>query len=390
MSFGAGLAGLSAVYPGYMSAEEQQSKTEKNQSEAREAAMKLIGRQMYGNVLAGNNLSQGPQAPPPGQPSMPSAPPPQFSGPPPGTPQSGMGAAPMPSPQTGPPAGAPLPPPAPMRPLPPVAGGAPVAPPAGADVPQSGLPKDLDLHTLAQAVIQHNPPGVFKNNPELLFYALDAAKDHLTEQAKQDLQEQKNKYTEERLAHAKDLLAESIRQHDMMNDRGQRVADQRDIAEARRASRADDRKDKIYQDLQRQQTDLARKVSQGDRNVALKALHENTLAMHNKAMEIIQSTNQFNAMDPEDKKAFLDEQKKGYLDQKAKIDAIGAVTPSTAFTPRFDAARPSGVPSSQPPAEAPVAAPAAPAAPSVPPVSMLKPMDDYQKALAAGMARGWT
>src|SRR5580658_2698604 len=129
------LSGLSATYPGYAAQEDQTAKTQVNQTKARDAAIKLLGANVAGAALAA-----GPQAPAPGQASVPNTPP----APPtaiPGAPPVG-GPSPMPAPQ----------PAAPVAPAPAAPGG------------KLGL-ADATRRILASA------PGV-ANHPEILLSAL--------------------------------------------------------------------------------------------------------------------------------------------------------------------------------------------------------------------------
>lgn len=148
------LAGLSAAYPGYMKAEDDTAKTQANQTKAREAAIKLLGASVAGQALAGQ---AGPQAPPPGQASVPAPKPP---------PQPVQ----MPSAAATAPAGAAAPPP-PNVPAPAAPAPAPAAPPAppAAQSPEAAGGK-LSL-SAAVARILKTSPGVAQH-PEVLLAAL--------------------------------------------------------------------------------------------------------------------------------------------------------------------------------------------------------------------------
>jgi hypothetical protein len=156
------LSGLAEVAPGYADAEKKQADTQKVQADTqakqtaqREAAVKLIGANVLGQALQG---TQGPQAPPPGQASVPNRPPvpPAAIPPPPGqqAPQGG----PPPPPASGPP----LQPAAPVQTAP-VAAGAP---------PMAGK---LGLQPMIAQILKSSP-GV-ANHPEVLLAALNHAKD---------------------------------------------------------------------------------------------------------------------------------------------------------------------------------------------------------------------
>lgn len=146
------LAGLSATYPGYQAAQASDAKTAEsraetlaNQNKAREAAIKLLGANVAGAALAAGN---GPQAPPPGQASVPMARP--GAPPPPQAPAPAAAAPP-------PPAAAPVPPPAPP-------------PQAGAQAPEPAAGGKLSLGA-AVAQILKSSPGVAQH-PEVLLSAL--------------------------------------------------------------------------------------------------------------------------------------------------------------------------------------------------------------------------
>jgi hypothetical protein len=148
------LAGLSAVAPGYAAAEDQTAKTQVNQTKARDAAIKLIGANVLGSALTAGN---GPQAPPPGQASVPaprpvSPPAPPAAIPPQGAPPVPQGGASVPTP---------APQPAPAVPAPQAAG-----------APASGK---MGLQPMIAQILRTSP-GV-ANHPEVLLAALTHAKD---------------------------------------------------------------------------------------------------------------------------------------------------------------------------------------------------------------------
>lgn len=161
------LAGLSATYPGFQAAEEQTAKTAVNQTRQRDAAIKLLGANVAGAALAGQ---QGPQAPPPGQPSVPMKPPLQ--------------------PQAAPamPQGAPL---------------APVAPAA----PMAGPPQSkMGLGPAVEQILR-TAPGV-RNHPEILLSALTHLNDLrlLDPEAQAKVAEASKMHTTGRIAAAKEHL----------------------------------------------------------------------------------------------------------------------------------------------------------------------------------------
>lgn len=156
------LAGLSATYPGYSAEETARTKrddtqantastTIDNQIKARDAAIKMLGANALGAALQGS----GPQAPPPGQASVPAPrpmppPAPTAAIPPPAAPAVPQGGLP-PSPQ-------------------PAAGVS--APPAAGAAPMAGK---LGLQPMIAQIIKTSPNVA--NHPEILLSALNHAKD---------------------------------------------------------------------------------------------------------------------------------------------------------------------------------------------------------------------
>jgi hypothetical protein len=212
------LAGLSATYPGYQADQEQQAKTEKsrtdslkNQNEAREAALKLLGGQVLGRALSGGGiegLQAGPQAPPPGAPSMPAAPPS-----PPPMPQAASAPPPM-SPQGGPQPAASVPPG--------------TAPPKPVAAPEA-LP-EISLQGLTQRILQTHP-GI-QQHPEVFMAAIERAAPLLDRQGKEDVAEMRNQFTLQRIQIAKERMEDARRMHDLVSqdrkDRETNVNNRRD------------------------------------------------------------------------------------------------------------------------------------------------------------------
>jgi hypothetical protein len=242
-------------------------------------------------------------------------------------------------------------------------------------VPEGAGPPEISLPALTNRILQTSP-GI-RNHPEVLLAALERAAPMLDRQGKEDLAEAKNKFTEQRLELAKDALREAQRNHDMQNQGRTRAADQRDIREARLATGAQVRQDQAYQRLFVQQQALQAKVAQTNNANDIKKLHEITQAMHNRATDILKANNQFTTLSDEDKASLKAEQDKFYEDQKARIEKVTGVPPPD-FGSRFDAAKPSGVPSSQP-----AAAAAAPPPVAIPP----QILQDAQSAIAKGAPR---
>jgi hypothetical protein len=364
------LSGLAATYPGYAAQEAQTATTDntkadtaKKQDDARAAAVTRLGQSAYGNMLAGN----GPQAPPPGQASVPAAPLPQAPPPQTFTPPPQQAGMPPATPQGAPP----------PAPRPPAAGPVPQTPAPAAGVPsRTGIPDDLNLKTLTQAIIQANPGIV--NHPEILFAAVEAGKHHLDEQGKADLAEAKSQFATQRLQMAKDRLDETQRWHDQINDRGtrrleqgDRRLDQGDTREARLAANSAVRNDAMTQRLQMQQQDLQRKIDAGDRGAALAQWRAVTDAMHKRATEIIQSNSAGSNMSDEDRKALLAEQQQAYENQiKQMRERAGGSTPTGGVTPTGQPVAPKV--QGQVPPSAP-GAPGASTPASAPPLAMLKP-----------------
>jgi hypothetical protein len=165
MDIGAGLAGLSATYPGYMAQEDQTAKTQLNQEKQRAAAIRMLGANVAGAALANN----GPQAPPPGQASVPARPP-----------------------------------------MPPQGAAAPqgvVAPQAPTGAPAAPLTGKMSLQDAVQRILRATP-GV-ANHPELLLSALTHFNDIgvLDPEAEAKIAETNQLHTQARAAAAKGLKA---------------------------------------------------------------------------------------------------------------------------------------------------------------------------------------
>lgn len=366
-------AGLSAVYPGFMAQEDQTAKTQQNQAAAREAAIKLLGAHVLGQALTGQ---EGPQPPAPGQPSVSNQPPlppsPQVNGVP--TP----GQMPFGTPPSGnPPANA-APPPQVMAPNP---GQASQADNAQGGAPTPGKLPEISLQSLSHRILQASP-GV-RNHPEIFLAALERAAPMLDRQGKEELAEAKNQFSMQRLQLAKDQLAEAQRAHDMVNsrneariDQGNRRLDQADVREKRLVDNSAIRNDTMVQRLQLQQQDLQRKIEAGDRGAALSAWRATTDALHKRATEVIQSGNQFNTMEPEEKKALLAEQRKAYEGQISAMRDLaggttprgGTVAPGVPIPPKVEGRVEPSAPGLTAPASPPTLVPVA-----APPLAVLKP-----------------
>lgn len=360
------LGGFSAVYPGYAAQENQTALTEQNQAQAKEAAYKLLGAQVLGRALTGGGAPAQPMmapgmamqggpamAPPPGQASVPNAPPAQGR----------------------PPVAAPAAPPAP--------GPAPTAAPGGGGMPE------VSLQALTQRIIQTTPQ--VRDHPEILMAALERAAPLLDRQSKEDLMELRKEMSTARLNQAAELAktrAELAREaergrndrasaaeggrNDRAADRNARTdrrLDQTDAREARLAAGAVVRQDQGYQRLQLQAQALAERAqATGDKKI-LSEWRAVVDAQHKRAMEIIQSNNMMSGLKEEDKKALLAEQRAAYEQAITAMRArMGSSTPTGGTAPAGAPATPKV--EGRVPQNAPLVAPQTPA--DAPPLAMLK------------------
>jgi hypothetical protein len=238
---------------------------------------------------------------------------------------------------------------------------------------------------LTQRILQTSP-GI-RNHPEVLLAALERAAPMLDRQGKEDLAEARNKFTEQRLEMAKDALREAVRNHDMQQQERVRAGDQRDTREARLAANSAVRNDATAQRLELQRQDLQRKIENGDRGAALTAWRQTIDALHKRATEVIQSSNQFNTMPEDEKKALLKEQNEAYQTQISQMRALaGSTTPRGGVAPPGAAPEPKIQGQVSPPSNGstlvtPTTAPAAPGA--IPP----QVLQDAQSAIAKGAPR---
>src|SRR5574337_1828085 len=157
--FGAGLAGLSQMYPAYLTAEKNQATADKSQYDfqLQKASDQAFGRslQLFNSPMPGAM----PMAPAPGQPSVPAAAPPGLT-----VPGGGMPGGGPPAPGAGP-AGPGVPAAGAPGPSPSMAGG---MPPQG-QPGQGGGQGGLDWRLILQKVTQANP-GV---PPQVIAGAVD-------------------------------------------------------------------------------------------------------------------------------------------------------------------------------------------------------------------------
>lgn len=324
------LGGLSATYPGYMAAEDQQAKTQQNQASAQEAALKLLGAQVLGRAMVGGQPGQGPQPPAPGQASVPAG----------GAPAAGA--------------------------APPAQGGPAAAPaPQGAPAAQGGI-GELDLPTLTKRIIATTPQ--VQGHPEILLAALERAAPILDRQSREQLVELRKEMQTQRLSQTAELAKARLDQakafHDQASaDKAAAEAGKNDRfsqREARLSASTAVRQDQSYQRLELQKQEAERKIQQGGDKQALSQWRAIVDAQHKRATEIIQSNSKMSDMSPEDRKALLDEQRAGYEEQIAKMRGMVSQPSPGPGTPS-----PAG-----PAAGAPGVAP--PPAASAPPIAMLK------------------
>lgn len=187
------LSGLSAVYPGYMAAENTQATTEQNQAAAKEAANKLLGAQVLGRALTGAQ----PPAPSPGQPLAPNP-----------------GQASVPNqPPMRPPQGYPMQQGAPA--MAPGVASQPAQGPAGAPVAQGGggMP-ELTLQSLVQRIIQTTPQ--VQGHPEIMMAALERAAPLLDRASKDQLYELRQEMQRQSIASRENMVR---MQQENMNQR---------------------------------------------------------------------------------------------------------------------------------------------------------------------------
>jgi hypothetical protein len=331
------LSGFSAVYPGYQAAENTQADVEKNQAAAKEAANKLLGAQVLGRALTGAQPPPAPNpgqplAPPPGQASVPNAPPAQVA--PPAAP------APQAPPAAGPP-------------------GAPVAQGGG------GMP-EISLEALTKRILQTTPQ--VQGHPEILMAALERAAPLLDRQSKEDLAELRKKMQEQRLQQTGELAQARIEAAKAAEAGRQGRFDAR---EARLAASTAVRQDQGYQRLQLQAQALAERAQATGDKKALGEWRATVDAMHKRATEIIQSNSVNSNLSKADKDALLLEQRQGYETAISGMrERMGATTPTGGTAAPGAPAAPKV--QGQVPQNAPLVTSGAPAA-DTPPLAMLKP-----------------
>ena len=351
------LSGLSAVYPGYQTAEKSSAQTELLRQEAaatqldREGEMAL-GRTFQALVPGAQPIGGGPQAPQaPQAPAPPAMSRPMSGGPAPTPPMPGQPSVPMQ--QSGPPGGfndrfrqadtgqipqvdvSGVQPPQPR-----------VAGPPGIPQPE----QQFDLNTAATAIAKANP-GI---RPEVLVHALSKAMPYLNSQAqmqvKQLMLEQREFLASQREA-GLDRRTEQ-RGETQKDIADKRVGAQRDIAETRagvqreveegrksRFERSETRREAAQawrQDAKFQELELRRKALE-DRAKAVTNREEaarlgaEIRTLHNKTMEYLQTNSMLNTLGSVEKRAVGEQVNSQY---QAILDRLrtktGASTPGRA------------------------------------------------------------
>lgn len=297
------LSGLSAVYPGFLAAQHEELANRMDKSKATSLENDLAGQAAYGRTLMSLGIPgatpmppgmmaggpQGPQAPAPGQPSMPMQHPmmAQQQG-------GGMPAGPMPMqpgmPQQGSPGsgGMPI---APMQQQGPMAG-----PQSGGQPMGLGPGGRLDWRAIANKVTEANPGA----QPQIIAAAVDRFVPLMNAQSQQEWR----------------LLSLQLRQQSEQgrNDRfdasEDRKSTQFDAREERLKSNALVRQDQGYQRLEVQKQDLARKAQAGGDKLALSQWRAVVDAQNKRANEVIRAN--MMGKPSADVQAVLDEQNNAY------------------------------------------------------------------------------
>ena len=334
-----GLAGLSNAYSGY-----NQGVGEEATARAKKYAidMQQAGDAAFGRTLMMLNQGQQGGQQMPGQPPMgplggaPPMPPGQPPAPPPQMPmQQGQ---PQPMPQARPPmpvqpGGAP-PPPMPQQSM----GGPPAGP---SQMPGGGQPGGqpgmqqrpaLDWRVVFQKVQEANPGAP----PQVLAAAVDKFLPLMNAQSQQEwrmvglqLKEMQLQQGQERINQGQERVnqgEERIRGAEANLGERQREFD---IREKRLESSAAVRQDQGWQRLEIQKQQLERQITEGKNKQLLGQWRAVIDAQHKRAMEIIQSSSGFSALDPKDKKALLEEQNKAYTEAIERMrNQMGSSTPT--------------------------------------------------------------
>ena len=325
-----GLAGLSGAYSGYNEGvgEEATARAKKYAIDMQQAGDAAFGRtlmmlnqgqqggqQMPGQQPMGPPPGGAPPMPPPGQPP---APPPQMPM------QQGQ---PQPMPQARPPmpmqAGGGQPPPMPQQPM----GGPPAGPPQMPGGGQPGMQQNpaLDWRVVFQKVQQANPGAP----PQVLAAAVDRFLPLMNQQAQMQWREVSQQLRAMQIQQGQERVnqgEERIRGAEANLGERQREFDTR---EKRLESSAAIRQDQGWQRLEIQKQQLERQITEGKNKQLLGQWRAVVDAQHKRAMEIIQSSSGFSAMDPKEKKALLDEQNKAYNEAIERMrDQMGSSTGS--------------------------------------------------------------
>lgn len=326
-----GLAGLSGAYSGYNEGvgEEATARAKKYAIDMQQAGDAAFGRtlmmlnqgQQGGQQMPG----QQPMGPPPGgappmpSPGQPPAPPPQMPM------QQGQ---PQPMPQATPPMpmqpGGGQPPPMPQQPM----GGPPAGPPqmpGGQPGGQPGMQQNpaLDWRVVFQKVQQANPGAP----PQVLAAAVDKFLPLMNQQAQMQWREVSQQLRAMQIQQGQERVnqgEERIRGAEANLGERQREFGTR---EKRLESSAAVRQDQGWQRLEIQKQQLERQITEGKNKQLLGQWRAVIDAQHKRAMEIIQSSSGFSALDPKEKKALLEEQNKAYTEAIERMrDQMGSST----------------------------------------------------------------
>lgn len=351
------LSGLSAAYPGFLAAQDQDAIARLHKMQAATGENDLLGQQAYGRTLAsmaqvpGTTTMQHPGMPfggpqgamamPPGQQS----PPMQHGGPMPlVNPQQQFRPMPQPGMQPG---GQGMPPGAPPMPgMPPMApgGGQPPQQPPGQ--PQGGA-SQMNWQSIAQQVAKANPNA----NPEVIAAAVDKFLPLMNQQSQQEWKMM-----------SMALAAQRVDQGQQRTDQGQQRIDQRDDQFEQRENRLKTsgavKQDQAWQRLEVQKSEAARKAQSGEDKNAITRWRSLVDAQHKRASEIIQASAINSGLSKGDKKALLSEQDDFYDQQissmkdqmqAAKSYKEGGLAGVPGTVPAKDAGKPAEAPQGPPP-----------------------------------------
>jgi hypothetical protein len=285
------LSGMSAAYPGFLAAQDQDAIARLHKMQAASGETDLLGQQAYGRTLAslaqvpGTTTMQQPGAPFGGPQGAMAMPPGQASQPM----QHGGGPMPLvnsqqqfrPMPQPGMQAGG--------QGMPTMAPGGPQLPQMPPGQLQGGAPQ-LNWQSIAQQVAKANPGA----KPEVIAAAVDKFLPLMNQQSQQEWKMM------------------SLALASQRTDQGQQRIDQRDEQFQQREERLKAsgavKQDQAWQRLEVQKGEAARKATSGQDKNALSQWRALVDAQHKRASEIIQASAINSGLSKEDKKALLAEQ----------------------------------------------------------------------------------